>query len=314
MRVIPALIILALLFAQLPALAQVRIIEPRMIKRVKENKTFIVVNNRDSPTAQEVIEVFRQYWTVSEVEIIDRDEIEAHLALEQTYVSLEGFYDMPVNPNSASRGCPYYYLEIWKPRESYLNSRRKRKFDQKHHLTLGKIELMPDDDLYISQMRTIDFGGHECLRNWGPGLLKNYLQQLMKIIQKEESVFWADVDLAGLHELQKDTLYIPESFLIRYDAMKGVAGGVFREEQLLKGYKYPYRIVSEEEINRLILESADPVYYLTYTRVCTRKNIAVTRSTDGQQLYSEFHPISYNIKRKDFNKLNRAIEAPPKKK
>jgi len=78
-------------------------------------------------------------------------------------------------------------------------------------------------------------------------------------------------------------------------------------DDIFGDYKYKYQIVTKEQLNRLIIETGKPLYYLTFIKDSSNKIVCVTNAQTGKTIYSRGTSFSYNLKAGDIKDLNKEI-------
>jgi hypothetical protein len=279
--------------------SQINISKPDDLERIKSGTTYIVMRNPESDVAKAYIDVYNKYWTLSKKEFIKYTDIGNYVNNESTFLSFGGYVISSNNGTSV-----HIYLELWKFSEKFLNSSRRKKVSSADQVQIARIELFTDFSAIIDpdEIFKYEYDGQGHFRNWSPGLLKNYIQQLTFLLEagKKRSLFAATFDNEQLSELKKQTLYVPDYVLIKFGAMTGSESRRNDEDDLFKGYKYEHKLLPMSELSDLILNSPDPVYYLVYVKSSTDKFITIFNSETGQMIYSVYKGVSYNIGAKDF--------------
>ena len=276
---------------------------------LKNGTTYVVMKDPASEIAQDYIEVFKKYWTISKVEFIKSSEITAHNAKGNFFLTICSW--TKTTQSTATSSTVHIYLGLWTCKDSYFGAKTKKKLSWENVHMIGRIELYTDfktlcnpDDLYKYDY---DGGGH--IRNWGPGILKNYLQEFMVQLDKgkERSIFAPSSDKAQLNLIKKETLYIPDYILIKFGAMTGDESKKHTEKEIFTGYKYPYQLISTEELNQKILNDTIPFYHLQYVKSSTDKFVSIFNSTTGEMIYTIYTPMAYNFKKEDMMRISETI-------
>jgi hypothetical protein len=206
----------------------------------------------------------------------------------------------------------HFYLELWTPDEKYFKETKKQKpFGEKNKIQVAKIELYTDyetlqqPDLLFSS----DYDGYGHIRNWGPGLLKNYIQNLMTLLNKAEKkgLFSTIYNEKEMEKLKTSTLYVPDYVLIKFNMFTGDESKLHKEEDLFEDYKLPYKLLSTKKLNERILNDQAGFYYLAYVKGSTDKFVSIINSLTGEMIYSEYTPVKYNLKSGDLKDLYKKI-------
>jgi len=305
--------------------SQISIENVQEIPRLKKGITYVVMKDTASPTAQAYKSMFR-YWTCSKVAFILNKDILQHIAPDASFFTIGGYTNtstfMSTNSSGVtSKGLSYsnthLYWELWICRPDELKlwknlDKKDGKFPYKVRQAIGRIEMFTDFPSMVdpSLIYNADYDGDEHIRNWGLGYLKNYVQVLMALLEKgeERSLYKSSSDPKQLENLKKQTLYIPDYVLIKFSKFSGDESKRHKGEKLLSGYKWPYKLIGNKELNEKIMDESQPVYHLVYIKSSTDKYVSVYNSKTGELIYTTYSPVSYNIKDKDFKKLAKAID------
>ncbi|KQB40951.1 hypothetical protein [Flavobacterium aquidurense] len=146
--------------------------------------------------------------------------------------------------------------------------------------------------------------------NTNLGMLKNYFQQINKIISKGEHCgLYDDFAAPEVKNLKENTLYIPEAYMMEYSPWKGTEK--LRDEKdlkkLLEDYKYKYQFIRDEDLEKKILNNED-IYYLRYVSMNGNKYIQVVNAKTGDAAYYFYGAgFAYNLKDDDFKNISKAI-------
>ncbi|MBK6823012.1 MAG: hypothetical protein IPG87_08490 [Saprospiraceae bacterium] len=205
------------------------------IAKIKSGTTYIAMKDPNSEKTKEYIEVFKNYWTISKAEFIKYSEIEKYLSPENSFLTIGGYetnteFTRLYQNGSQKHGINYsnthIFLELWTCDKKYFTSKKKNKiFGNGDKIQVARIELFTDfetlsnpDLLYQSE-----FDGNGHIRNWGPGVLKNYVQALMGYLAKNEShsLYTGSSNAKELKKLKKESLYIPEYVLTKFNKFNG---------------------------------------------------------------------------------------------
>jgi hypothetical protein len=150
----------------------------------------------------------------------------------------------------------------------------------------------------------------DIFRNYKLGFLKNYFQKINNQLTKNEKYWLYGSDhTSEIKELKNKILYIPKYLDIKFHPFKGSENseGIERIKELLEDYKYKYEVISSNELSKKIMNNEE-FYYLRYVRMNTDRFIQVVNSKNGEIIYREYiHGMSYNLKSKNFKKLNKTI-------
>lgn len=316
--------LLLLCLFTLPVYSQIAISNVKEIPRLKQGITYVAMKDTASAIAQTYKEVFR-YWTCSKVTFIEYKDILNYVSPDASFFTIGGFtttstFTHMTSSGGTRQGLSYsnthLYLELWvcdpKQLEKWKNRKKKKdELPESVKQIIGRIELFTDFPTLADpeKIYNSDYDGNGHIRNWGPGYLKTYLQLLMAMIEKgdERSLYKGSSDPKQLRNLKKQTLYIPDYVLIKFNKFNGDESKRHEEKEILGGYKWPYQLIENEALNKKIMEEQQPVYFLVYIKSSTDKYVSVFNSQTGELIYTTYTAASYNIKDKDFEELADAV-------
>lgn len=313
-----AFFFLAILFK---ANSQISIDNVQEISNLKGATTYIAMKDPNSEKAKEYVEIFKRYWNLSKFEFIKYSEIDKYLAPGNFFFTIGGYVtnvsSITLFKTGSKSGLNYsnthIYLELWKANDKYFEAKKKKDFDdQKHKIQIARIELFTDFKTLMEpkNLYSSEYDGNGHIRNWGPGILKNYLQSLNSFINKGEkkSLFSEIVNTSELKKLATENLYVPDYLLTKFNKFSGDETKKHTEKDIFEDYKLKYQILSTENLNQKILAETSPFYYLIYIKSSTDKYISVINSLTGEYVYSVYTPVSYNIKSGDLKDLQKKIQ------
>lgn len=297
---------------------QIAILNVSEIPKIKKGITYIVMKDPNSTIAKEYVEVFKNYWTISKLEFIKQSEINNYLSPEHAYLTLGGFESSSHTfvSNTGARGISYQttniYLELWTCDKKYFDSNKKnKKFKGDDKIQVARIELFTDFQVLNNPEKLIqaDYDGNGHIRNWGAGILKNYVQTLMQYLNKGVShdLYKEILNAKELRNLKNETLYIPDYVLIKFNKFNGDESKKHKEVDIMEDYTLKYKMISTKELNQKILNEKNNFYYLIYIKSSTDKYVSVMNAISGEIIYSDYKAISYNIGSKDLKKLQEKI-------
>lgn len=291
------------------------------IPKIKKGITYITMTDPQASSAKDYIDLFKKHWTFSKIEFIKYSDIDKYLLPGNFFLTING-YQATWTPNSAmyKEGSPKIsidyghtrlYLELWTCSERYFKKKKKNDLENMDRLGVARIELFTDF-LTILDPKNIysgNYDGDGHIRNWGLGVLKNYLEQLMINLQNSTKKVLSDEIAINtkLKELKKQTLYVPDYVLIKFNKFTGEESGKNEEAAIFKDYKSDYKIISGKDLNDKILNSKTPFYYLIYINSGSEKYINVINSENGEVIYSKYTEVSYNIKSEDLKDLFKKV-------
>lgn len=304
------------------AASQIKISNISEINKIKSGITYIVMKDPKSEVAKEYIDIFKRNWTISKFEFIKYSEIEKFLSPENSFLTIGGYvtstqfvtlYSNGSRRNGIDYSNTHLYLELWTCNEKYFEVKKKKKeFKDDDKIQVARIELFTDfetlsdpDKLYQS-----DYDGNGHIRNWGPGILKNYIQSLMVYLNKNQThgLYSEILNANEVKNLKKEVLYVPEYILIKFNKFTGNEAKRHDEKEIFEGFKLKYNLISIKELNQKILSETSGFYYLIYIKSSTDKYISVINSLSGEIIYSKYYPMYYNIGSKDLKDLQKKTQ------
>jgi len=193
----------------------------------------------------------------------------------------------------------------------YINLRVFKEVTKKGNIIstgLCRIELYPNT-------QTLNMGGGKSdevienlytkggFYNWSPILLKAQLEavstNLEKSFKPDHYTEIKDKDLTNI--LSTDTLYVPKSLLMSFNALSGKEKE--KPETLFDVYKYKYRICTDEELFDVFQISKKGRLLFEYVKSSTDKFITIYDLQQKKIIYRNYVPLSYNLKSKDIESI-----------
>jgi hypothetical protein len=284
-------------FLPLVALAQVNISDLKGVLKLKGKTTYLIMKDTASPNAKEFKDVFRKYWTFSKIEFINSKNIFDNISSESSFLS----FDATINGSSR-----LFDFVLWTPTNKLV---RKKQFTFDDKAIIASIGLITDDNGALIRdpetINSLDFDGEGHIQNWGAGILKNYIQQLMGYFEEGKwdprHQYKNTKEPEKLKLLQVQTLYIPDYILNKHD-LSELDPGKLDSKELCKPYIYKYELISRKELNKKIIAENKSFYYLLYVRIDLVKYISIVDSQTGEVIYYTGSQ-GKNISPDDFKKI-----------
>ncbi|CAN5862090.1 hypothetical protein BH11BAC7_BH11BAC7_33300 [soil metagenome] len=315
-----AILVLAILIS-MKAAAQFAIDNVEEIDKVKAGTTYIAMKDTGSVKSREYKEVFKKYWNFNKIVFINYADITDYISIENSFFTISGYETSTQMSTLMSNGTTkagidfsntHIYLELWTCKDKYFAKKKSKEFSVSDKNTVARMELFTDFTTLMtpSNIYKTDYDGGNHIRNWGTGIIKNYIQQLMILLKagEEQKLFDAQLDATQLKKLRTDTLFIPDYIFIKFNKFTGDETKTHDQADIMEDYKLKYKVVTIDELNKKINSSTRPFYYLIYIKSSTDKFINVINSETGEVTYAHYTPISYNIDPDDFKKLNAAVK------
>lgn len=305
------LLVLFLCLSIPDARSQVGIGNLDLIPTNKNFITYFAMNDPEAEANQSYIKVIQEAWTIGKVEFIKFADEDKYKTKESYFLSIGGAI---TGVESATTNTQtYIYLEFLRfeaPTDLIDKSGKK-------NIVWGKKSQIARIDLY-ADFATLDkpqnifdndlsFDGH--IRNWGPGVLKNYLQALVGFVKRNEEQKLYDKlnNPTELSKLHNSTLLVTEDVLIKYKKSNGDESERFEEAEIFKNYNLKYKLISMKELNEKILNEKDPFYYLLYCKSGPDKFVTIMNSMTGEIAYARYITKSSNFKADDIEDVQKAI-------
>lgn len=282
------------------------------IDNIKNGTTYIVMNELESQVSKDYIQIYKENWTFSKIEFITFSD-SGNLDPNSFFFSIGGYETTSSSVNKDFSNT-HLYLELWRFTDKFLKNKKKKKNSLKasDKKVISRIELFTDfPTLMLPQnIYLTDYNADGHIRNWGKGILKNYLQYLMASLERKEKkeLFYLEPKSSELANLKSSTLYVPDYTLIKFNKFTGDESKKHDEKDIFEDYNFKYEMITTEELNDKILNSSEAFYYLIYIKSSTDKYISVINSKSGEIIYSSYSPVSYNIKSKDLKELAKTIK------
>jgi len=260
-----------------------------------------------APKAAAFVETIRKNWSFSKVECIKYTDVEKNIAPNNSFITIGA---KMTSSNSTALSETDFQLELWTTNGKFVYDPKKRKhFNPEDKILIASIQLFPDFFLQnnpSSAYKTdYDSSGH--LKNWGPGILGNYIQQLISLLNKAETRE-AKIDFLNKNELSNiSTLYIPDYVLTKFSKNSDDESKKLDPKEVSEGTALNCKILTSDELNTKILTEDGAFYYLLLIKTNNGKWVTVTNSQTGEIIYSA-SGSSANFKPGDLKDLQKAIQ------
>lgn len=247
--------------------------------------TYVMLQGMDAPEAQPYLDALKENWTLDWFEIVDYREFRKKDTINNYLLTIKSvFYNGNFTAISLDLSLNQVSLaSIWlDPKDAVLK-----------------------DCSVLYKSTHCNFDGY--IYNWGPGFFKNYIQFMVSHIKNKQEVEGAK-DFADKHrlpELKTRILYIPDY----YNSFVNRAGDdpqVRDVDQIMSGYKYSYKVVSTTQLDRMITDSTDGIFYMMPRRYGC-KAMRIVDSKSGNVIYAVQKLMSMTLKEKDMEELSKLI-------
>jgi hypothetical protein len=282
------------------------------IKKIKNGITYVAMNDPDLPASKEFIEMYKQNWTISKIEFIKYTDIQKNISEGSFFLTIAG-YGNSIQSARTNYDITHLYLELWTCTDEYFKKKNKDEFSYSDQVQIARTEIYTDfNTLYNpSILFESNYDGNGHIRNWGLGILKNYVQKLMLDLNKGKThdLYDSDTENKKLKVLKKQILYVPDFVLIEFNKFNGDESRRHKEKDIFDDYKHQFQVLPTKDLNEKILKSDEDFYYLIYIKSSTDKFINIIHSKTGEVIYSKYTPLSYNLKSRDLKNLSNNISS-----
>jgi hypothetical protein len=300
--------LIAIALCPLFSFSQITLTNTAEIAKIKQGTTYFAMKDPASPAATAYVAAIKKAWTLNKVECIKYTDVEKNIAPNNSFVTLGA--NMTTSNSTLASTETRIYLELWTTNGKYTYDPKKRRhFNQADKIVVATIELFAD--FYAqnnpSALYKIDYDAAGHFKNWGTGILTNYLQQLNTLINKGEETI-AKTEIANKAELTKmstATLFIPDYVLTKFSKNSDDESKKYSEKEIFEGVTQACKVLPIAELNDKILSNPTPFYYLLFIKTPTEKFITVTNSQTGEIIYTAYTGSATNFKASDLKELQK---------
>jgi hypothetical protein len=188
----------------------------------------------------------------------------------------------------------------------FLSLRLFKEVTQKGNITstgLCRIELYPNTQTLFGENNAENLYNKGAFYNWSPILLKAQLEVVSDNLERHfipnHYYEYNDKDLTNI--LSTDTLYVPKRLLMSFNAL--TAAEKEKKETVFDGYRYKFRICTDEELFDLFQTSKKGRLLFEYVKSSSDKLITIYDLQQKKVIYRTEVDISYNLKSKDIKRI-----------
>jgi hypothetical protein len=288
--------------------SQITLTNTAEITKIKQGTTYFAMKDPASPAAAAYVAAIKKAWTLNKVECIKYTDIEKNIAPNNSFVTLGA--NMTTSNSTLAATETQMHLEFWTTNGKFTYDPKKRRhFNQADKIVVGTIALFAD--FYAqnnpSAMYKMEYDAAGHFKNWGTGILSNYLQQLCALLEKGTECT-AKTEITNTGELQKmasTTLFIPDYVLTKFAKNSDDESKKYTEKEIFEGITLSYKLLSLDQLNEKIVNSAAPFYYLLFVKTPTEKFVTVTQSETGEVIYLGYTATAANFKNTDVKALQK---------
>ncbi|NNT70926.1 hypothetical protein HKT18_01740 [Flavobacterium sp. IMCC34852] len=289
--------------------SQITLTNTAEVTKIKQGTTYFAMKDPASPAAAGYVAAIKKAWTLGKVECIKYTEVEKNIAPNNSFVTIGA--NMTTSNSALASTETRIYLELWTTNGKYTYDPKKRRhFNQQDKIVVATVELFADffAQNNPSALYKMDYDAAGHFKNWGTGVLSNYIQQLCTLLEKGTECA-AKTEIANTGELQKlasATLFIPDYVMIKFPKNADDESKKYTDKEIFDDFTQAYKVLPTAELNDKILTNATPFYYLLFIKTPTEKFVTVTNSQTGEIIYSAYTGSATNFKSSDLKELQKA--------
>lgn len=306
----PFTTLIAIALFPLFSFAQITITNTAEVAKIKQGTTYFAMKDPASPTAAAYVEAIKKAYTLTKVECIKYTDVEKNIAPNNSFVTIGA--NMTTSNSTLASTETRIYLELWTTNGKYTYDPKKRRhFNQQDKIVVATIELFAD--FYAqnnpSALYKMDYDAAGHFKNWGTGVLSNYIQQLCTLLEKGNECM-AKTEIANANELPKmaaSTLFLPDYVMVKYNKNSDDESKKYTDKEIFDGFTLAYKVLPMTELNDKILTNTSPFYYLLLIKTPTEKFVTVTNAQTGEIIYLAYTGSATNFKSNDLKELQKTI-------
>jgi hypothetical protein len=188
----------------------------------------------------------------------------------------------------------------------FLNLRLFKEVNKKGAtITTGlcRVELYPNTQTLFMGGKGENLYNKAAFYNWSPILLKAQLEVVSDNLERHfipnHYYEYRDKELTNI--LSNDTLYVPQRLLMSFNAL--TAAEKVKKETVFDGYRYKFRICTDDELFDLFQTSKKGRLLFEYVKSSTDKLITIYDLQQKKVIYRTEVDLSYNLKSKDIKRI-----------
>lgn len=301
------LLFVVLLIVPSVLMAQFEVDNLKTFEKIRDGKTYLLVHNADAPEAKPYIEAISDAWELTDLYIVDLTKSSLPLESNSSYLSLSW-----IMKTSSDGGVTTHMSYEFYTLEEDAHDPEKTSIKASDRITLFRVEMHPTFQVAMNPQRTdtMDLSFEDSFRNWSPGLAKTYVKVCQNmILNEQERTRWKYyVNKEKVSGIANHPLLVPDYVLNSFNAFSGDESSRNEEEKVFKKYTYPYELLDKRALSDQLLKATDETYLFLYVKSSTDKHLAAINAGTGEVLYTEYKPMSYNLKSKDFKALLYCLE------
>lgn len=277
--------------------------KPDRIEQLKATTTVFFYNNRTDAQIDSLRKSIASGWNITPVIYDNINNFEKYATdPKYSYFIIEGV-TTSVHQGAGSYENTHYYLTL----RLFREVTRKDKI-----LTDGlcRIELYPNYKTIVAgrygrKANDVinDLYNDGVFYNWSPVLMRAQLGAVSTNLKKNNRPWlFKNVVNEDLNELlSKDTLYVPNTLLMEFNAFTGREKK--KSENFFSNYGYKYKICSEAELFDIFENQKRGRLLFEYVKSSTDQFVTIYDLKQNSIVYKQYSPMSYNLNSKDVEKI-----------
>ncbi len=288
---------------------------------VKSGTTYFTMNDPNSEKMKEYKDVINKTWKTSKIEFIKYEDMAKYMAPGNSFFTISFYtetnqmiwkYTDGSTMDGVKAQKKYFHLEFFSINEKFFKEKKNNsEFGLMYKNIISWVDIHSDyattnkeDSVFLP---SFDLYSH--FKNWGPGVLKNYIQCMQESFSSGLTIMpYKEITKSSeLANLKTETLYVPDYVLIKLNPLNGNESNKNSEKDIFEDYKLKYKLITNEELNKKILTETKPFYYVEYVRSSNHKYINIINSSTGEIVYLIHEMGVYNFKSKDLKEIQKKI-------
>lgn len=280
-------------------------------------------------------------WDITPYKLVSRDDFNIldYVDGNFSFANLEGHHVTKTTRSGAQVDYLYIYIKFFmldseglkKDLSKLKKSSKKYKKKVKKAISsnkenLARVDMFPKDTFLPTALNSESavimdsIYSKDVFYNYKSGFLKNYFQKVNNQLKTGEEYWMYENDnLPELKKLAKQTLYIPNYHLNKYNPWKmknrKAKEGEDAFKTVMENYEHKFEFQDETEMDKRIL-AGEKFYYLRFVRVNSQKFVHIVNSKTGEIVYRNYVAgimSSYNLKSRHIKDINSKIKKALKK-
>lgn len=309
---------LLLTFLSLSAVAQINVgpkewvtvknkeFDKEKLEELRATETIFVYQNSDKENLETFKKTLNEAWDYTPLKFVSYDEfVEGEWNEdEHSFFSINGLHKVKISSSGTVTEKTYLNLLLYM-------------FDGGEKEVFARVNLFPTAETYrkasefaeddINELARYAYEESE-FRNWNLAYLKNALQTIDKYISKGQNRWlFASENTSEVKKLKKEVLYVTEEFLIETNRYNMKDSKPASKEELFSKYPYKIKVVTQKELDEMVVNAKEPIYYIQYIKANTDQFINVINGESGDIIYAEYTGMAHKLKSKDLKKLAKVI-------